>query len=254
MAKSTGLGDNAYVGGFDLSSNVLSLDNAHGGPNPLDVTPINAFGFARLGGQRDGEINFTTAMDTVAGAEHAALSGLPTTDVILTYVMGLGAAQVIGNPAMCLLGKQVNYDPTRDQAGNLQFKVQAVANGFGIEMNAISLTPGLRTDGAATAAGPANSFDTGASLSFGGQAYLQVTAFAGTSVTASIWDSADNITFAAVSTFAFTAVSAAPASQRIVIANNATIRRYVAVATTGTFSNAVFNVALVKNTLAGQVF
>jgi hypothetical protein len=89
---------------------------------------------------------------------------------------------------------------------------------------------------------------------FGAQAYLQVTGFAGTSVTVTVKDSADNSSFTAVTGLTFTAVTAAPATQRLATANNATIRRYLQVDTTGTFSSATFAVVLNRNLAAGTAF
>lgn len=251
MGKRTGLGDNAYVGGFDLSGDVLLLNTARGGPAALDYTPINAFGYVRNGGTRDGELNFTSAMDPAALASHAALSPLPTADVIGTYFVG----QAIGNECFSINSKQVNYDPNRPTDGSLPFTVQCLANGFGGEWGK-QLTPGIRTDTTATAASSANSYDTGGSLAFGGQAYVHVFAVVGTSVTVVINDSADNSTFAPVASFSFAAVTpgGAPNAQRIAISNVSTIRRYVAVQTTGTFTSAQFAVQLSKNSIAGVVF
>lgn len=89
---------------------------------------------------------------------------------------------------------------------------------------------------------------------FGAQAYLQATGFAGTSVTVTVQDSADNSSFAAVTGLAFTAVTAAPNAQRLATANTATLRRYVRVATTGTFTSASFAVMLNRNPVAGVSF
>lgn len=89
---------------------------------------------------------------------------------------------------------------------------------------------------------------------FGAQAYLSVTAFTGTSVTVAVQDSADGTTFAAVTGLTFTAVTAAPATQRLATANTATLRRYVRVATTGTFTAATFAVAINRNPVAGASF
>jgi hypothetical protein len=85
---------------------------------------------------------------------------------------------------------------------------------------------------------------------FGAQAYLQVTAFTGSSVTVAVQDSADGVTYAAVTGLTFTAVTAAPNTQRLATAGNATIRRYLRIVTTGTFTNAVFAVALNRNLVA----
>lgn len=91
---------------------------------------------------------------------------------------------------------------------------------------------------------------------FGAQAYLQVTAFTGTDVTVTIQDSADNSSFSNVTGLAFTATTTAHTTQRIATANNATIRRYVRAITTtsGGFTSATFAVALVRNSIANQVF
>lgn len=79
---------------------------------------------------------------------------------------------------------------------------------------------------------------------WGAQAYLQVTGFTGTSVTVAVQDSADNSSWAAVTGLTFTAVTAAPAWQRLATAGSATLRRYVRAVTTGTFTSATFAVML----------
>lgn len=89
---------------------------------------------------------------------------------------------------------------------------------------------------------------------FGAQAYLQVTQFTGTSVTAAVQDSADNSSFTAVTGLTFTAATAAPFTQRLATANSATIRRYLRVVTTGTFSSATFAVIINRNLAAGAAF
>jgi hypothetical protein len=247
MAKQTGLGDNFYVGGTDLSGDVNSLQSIRGGPATIDVTDITQGAYERLGGLRDGEVTWTSYFNTTRA--HPSLSTLPTADVGLMYVAGGGVA---GNPAACMVGKQINYDPTRGQDGDLKLAVSTQANGFGLEWGRL-VTAGFRTDTTATATG--TGIDTTASLSFGGQAYLQVASAVGTSVTVKLQDSADNSTgWADIFTFAAVAPAGAPQAQRIVIANTSTIRRYVRAATAGTFTSAVFAVALVKNNIAGVVF
>lgn len=247
--KVTGLGDNLYVGGFDLSGDTNSLTRVGGGPNPLDFTDITQSAVSRLGGLRSGEINWVAYMDVTAGGSHSDLSPLPTADVIVSYFRGTA----IGNPCASLVSKQINYDPTRAADGMLTFAVNAQSNAFGLEWG-IQLTPGHRVDSAATAASSANSTDTTASQSFGAQMYVQLFAFSGTSVTIALWDSADNVTFNAVASMTTAALSAANQAVRVTIANNATVRRYLAIATTGTFTNADFAVHVTKNIIAGVVF
>lgn len=75
----------------------------------------------------------------------------------------------------------------------------------------------------------ASSVDNAASSATGAVGYLEVSALTlggYTNAIVTLQDSADNITFADISGGAFTAKTAAPAAQRLVIAG--TIRRYVA--------------------------
>ena len=380
----------------------MSLGKVGGGPAVLDVTPINALAHVRIGGLRDGGIDFVTAFDPTAGQEHPVLAALPTADTQVMYMRGTA----IGNAACCEIAKQVDYDPTRGTDGMLTNAISTLANGFGVEWG-VQLTPGLYTatnaltgqnagfEGglgnwvavtnntstdtsaqahsgsdsmsmsltasgdmtsascasgsiatqgfavapgnqvsvqawvrtavsartcsvgvdwytsggsfvstsygtgvadsssawtlisgtvvapataafgrvnvkvASTAAGSEvhyvddveyfllpTSYDTGASASFGAQAYLQVIAFTGTDVTVKIQDSADNATFADVTSLTFAQTTAAHTTQRIAIGNTATVRRYVAatLTTAAGFTALSFAVVLNKNSIAGQVF
>lgn len=247
MPKAGGLGQALYVGGNDLSGDIGSLSAVRGGVAPLDVTGIDKLAFERIGGLRDGEISFNSWFNVSALQEHPVLKALPTTDVGLMYVTEAGAA--IGSQAACLVGKQINYDGARAQDGSLALTVQALANGFGLEWCEM-LTVGKRTDVAPTNGA---SLDFGAvSTLFGMSAYLQVFTVTGTSVTVTLADSADNSAFTPITAGAFAAATPAgsPQTQRIQTATGATIRRYVRVQTTGTFSNAVFAVAFIRHLTA----
>ena len=81
---------------------------------------------------------------------------------------------------------------------------------------------------------------------FGAQGYLQVVKFTGTSVTVTIQHSPDNATWTTL--IAFTAVTAAPAFQRLAVTG--TVNRYLRVITTGTFSAASFGAAVNVNPAA----
>lgn len=245
MAKTGGLGDNFYIGGFDLSGDVASVDSISGPQTTFDVTAINKSAHERIGGLRDGSMQFTSFMNNAASQEHAILKTLPRTDTIATYLRGT----TLGNPAACVNGKQLDYAPTRDNSGNLTLKVDVQANGFGLEWGK-QLTAGLRTDSTATTGA---FFDDTAASSFGGQAYFQLIAFAGTSVTIDIQSattSGGSYTTTGLTSSALTAVG----SQRVPVVNTTTINRFLKVVTTGTFSNAVFAVVFVRNPLAGIIF
>ncbi len=246
MAKQSGLGDNLYVDGVDISGDVGSLESIAGPQKLIEVTAINKSAHERIGGQRDGKIAFTAYFN--ATGAHPALSTLPTADRVLSYVRGAA----LGNPCASMVAKQIDYPVTRSQAGDLTMKVEADANGFGLEWG-VQLTSGVRTDGAATNGASVNHL---ASTAFGLQAYLHVMAFTGTDVTVKIQDSADNVTFADVAGAAFTQITAAPGAQRLVISNAATVRQYVraVTVTTGGFSSLQFFVQATINAIAGQVF
>lgn len=245
MTKQTGLGDRLLVGGYDLSGDIGSLQGIGGGPAPLDLTDITQSGYERRGGLRTGRIDFTSWFNPSAGRAHPRLASLPLADTLVTYCRSYG----LGSPAASCMAKQIGYDGTRAADGSLSFSVSTQSNAFGIEWG-IQLTPGLRSDTTATNGA---SVDNGAATAFGGQFYLNLTAFTGTSVVVKIQDSADNVTFTDLAGAAFTAATG-PDFQRIAIANNATVRRYVRVVTTGTFTAASFVVNGVRNEAAGVVF
>jgi hypothetical protein len=160
----------------------------------------------------------------------------------------------LGSPTASMVGKQINYDPTRADDGKMTFKVQAQANAYGLEWG-VGLTAGIRTDTAATL-GTGVDLGTGP-LSFGAQAYLQVFGMTGTDATVKIQDSADNATFADVAGLAFTQITTtARQTQRISVSNTTTIRRYVraVTVTTGGFTSLPFAVAFTRNDTAAIVF
>lgn len=243
MAKSSGLGASFYIGGVDLSGDIGSLSKISGGQTPIDLTAINKSAHERVGGLRSGEIDFMAYFNPSAAAAHPTLSALPTTDVIASYLHGAA----VGNPAACMVAKQINYDPTRAADGSFTINVQALSNAYGLEWTA-QATAGKRTDTSATnGAG----IDGSAGTTFGLQAYLHVFAVVGTSVTVSLEHSTDDgggDPYAAITGGAFAAVLAgATSAQRIATASGATIKRYVRVVTAGTFSSAVFWVGYARN-------
>jgi len=248
MGKQGGLGAALWVGGTDVSGDTQALDISAPIAD-LDVTDITQPAHSRLPGLRDGAIKITTFWDSLLA--HPVYSALPTADVIVTFAVATPSLAV-GAPAVCQVSKQVNYDPTRAADGSLTAVVDAVANADGQEWGVL-LTPGMRTD---TAAVNGTSFDTGGSLAFGGQAYLHAASFAGTDVTVTIQDSADNATFANVTGLSFAQITGStPLAQRIAIGNTSTIRRYVRAVTTtgGGFTSLRFGVVLNKNPITGFV-
>ena len=245
--KISGLGDNFWLSGYDLSGDANSFEISS--PLAVDEVPgITVRAQERIGLGRDSAINWTSYWNVDVGHAHPVLSALPMTDRVATYAVGT----TLGNPAASHVCKQINYDPNRADNGSMRAAVATQGNGYGLEWG-LQLTAGKRTDTAATNGA---SIDTAASLAFGAQAYLQAFSLTGTDVTVKIQDSADNSNWLDVAAFAFTQVTSAPTSQRIALANTATVRRYLrAITTTATsFSSFTFSVMVVKNKLAGQAF
>jgi hypothetical protein len=247
MAKQNGLGDAFFISGYDLSGDVNALGSVSGTVATLDVTAINKFAHERLGGLRDGSMDFTTVFDNAVASEHVVLSTLPRTDVIASYFI----TPVLGGAAASLNGKQIDYAPTRANDGMLTSAISIQGNAYGLEWGQ-QLTAGKRTDVAATLGTSVNDV---APSSFGFQAYLHVFSFAGTDATVKIQDSADNSTFADLASGAFTQItSTTPQAQRIAVGGTATVRQYVRVSTvtTGGFTSLAFAVSLTRNLTASE--
>lgn len=258
MAKQSGLGDNFYLGGYDLSGDVGALGRIAGGlAGTQDVTGINQRAFHRVGLLRDGGIDWTSFFNpaSVSGGAaedgaHVVLSSLPTTDRTITYCRGTA----LGSPAACMVAKQLGYDPTRAADGSLTIAVTSQPNGYGLEWGRL-LTAGPRTDTAATN-GDSVDFGTGATA-FGLQAWLHVFSFTGTDATITLEQSSDDgdtDAFAAVTGGAFTEITAGPTAERIVTARDQTVERYlrVATSTTGGFTELEFAVVVARNDLEVQ--
>jgi len=243
MAKQGGLGDNLFVGGYDLSGDIMSLGRVGGGPaTTLPVTGIDKSAMERLGGGRDGAMDVTSYFNKATGQAHPRFSSLPTTDVIATYCRGT----TLGNPAAAINAKQVGYDGNRPSDGSLTFAVQTLSNGYGLEWGR-QLTAGKRTDGSAT---NGSSVDLLAASpgAFGLQMYVHLFAFTGTSVTIKIQESSDDGSGDAFADVTGATTGALTTVQALRVATGLiNVERYLRVVTTGTFSNAVFAVMATRN-------
>jgi hypothetical protein len=85
MPKVTGLGDNFYVGSFDLSGDVSSLDKVSSPLQLLDATGMTQRAMQRLKGKRDGAISFTSFLNV--NSPTVTSPGVPAsgTPVVSTY-------------------------------------------------------------------------------------------------------------------------------------------------------------------------
>jgi hypothetical protein len=248
MPKQAGMGDQLYINGSNLSGDVGSLAGIRTPIGAIDTTGIDKYGHERIAGQRDGGLDFTSFFNkTAVTGAHKVLSTLPTTDRIATYLRGTTP----GRNGAGLVCKQLNYDPDRSDTGEFTMKISLTANGYGLEWGTM-MTAGARVDTTGTNGTPV---DFTAGTAFGLQAYLQVTAVVGTSVTVKLQDSTDNAVgdpYADVVGGGFTAVTpgGAPTAQRIATAGNLTVKRWLRVVTTGTFTSATFVVLVVRNPIS----
>lgn len=243
--KQTGLASNFYVSGYNLSGDIGSINRIGGGPEAMVITGIDKSAIERVGGRRDGAMDFSAWFNPSAAQAHPVLSALPTADIIASYFH----TTTLGSPAASCLGKQINYDPNRGQDGSLVLATNVLATQYGIEWGK-QLTAGRRTDTAATN-GSSVDFGVG-STAFGLQAWLHVFSFTGTSCTVKLQESSDNAVgdaFADVTGGGFTAATGIT-SQRIATSATQTIERYLRVVTTGTFSECTFAVHVTRNDTA----
>ena len=232
MVKRSGLSQQLYHHGNDLSGDTLALNQVASPREVFTSTGISKDAVERIMGRGDGIIEITVGFNDATGAAHPSLSTLPTTDVVILYAMG----GTIDDPCAMLVAKQVNYDPTREPNGNLTIDTQALGQGSPLEWG-VMLTAGIDTDSTAT---NNSSKDDAASSSNGIIAVLQLNELDYGTVTVTIEDSSDNTTFASLAAFTAVADGNEPTAQRITATG--TVNRYLRIATSGTFSNADYAV------------
>jgi hypothetical protein len=227
MAKKTGLGNQLYVAGYDLSGDISNFEISSP-RNVVDVTSINKSANERLLTTADGAITFNTFFNDAALAEHVALKAVPSTDRVTTFLMGSTA----NDPACGLVAKQLNYDMTRTADGGLNFSIDLQSQGYPVEWGT-SLVAGKVTHSSATNVA---SLDQSSSSSDGSQAYLQAFSISSGDAVIKVQHSSDNSSWADLITF--TTVSALTSERGT---STGTVNRYVRAQSSGTFSNVVFS-------------
>ena len=237
MPKISGLGQKLYIGGSDLSGDAGAIDSAGSATNLLTVTSIDRLAVERIYGIRDGQLSFTTFFNDAANAEHDALKGLVTSDVLALWLM----SGTRGDACAALSAKQINYDATRDADGGLTFKVdmQAAAATFleyGVILVAKTVTHTSATD--------EGSHNQGGASSSGAVGFLQH--FADTSPSGTIEydleDSSDNSAFGNLIAFNDVATPWAAYAERKSV--NGEVLQYLHASTNGTFTNASFAMSI----------
>lgn len=239
MSKQTGLGDQLFIGGFDVGGDISAIGSLSTPRTALPATGITRSANERLYGTADAQGEFTSYWNVATEQVFDALSTLPTTDVHVMYLRGAA----LGGPAFCTVAKQIGYDPTRADDGSLTVNTAVMGSAYAGDWGR-QLTAGKETD---ASAGSNTSIDTGASASFGFQAYLQVFSIGSGTADIKIEDSADNSSWADLADGAFTSVTARTAQRIASSSETATVRRYLRVTTSNTFTDLVFAVVINKN-------
>lgn len=240
MGKETGLGNQFYLDGVDLSGDTQSLAKISKAIGTVPMTGIDKSAMERKAGQLDGGFTWTSFFNPTNA--HARLEDLPRTDAVATFMH----RATLGSPSASCVGKQLNYDPKRDTKGGLTADVDVTANSYWMDWG-LSLTAGKRSDTSAT---NGTGVDFSTAFNFGAQLYLQVFSFTGTSITIKAQGSSDNgvgDSFADITGGGFSVVSGSPLSQRIETARDLAVERYMRVVTSGTFSECTFAVMAVIN-------
>ena len=246
MAKKSGLGEQIFVHGYDLSGDISAIDNAGSPRNLLDLTAINSSATERLVGLSDGNLSVSSWFNDATEQEHAAFSGLPTTDRIVTWAFGATR----GDVSACLVAKQLNYDASRATDGSLSFSVDSQADGISLDW-CNTLTTGKETH---SSAGSSTSRDDGAGTTAGMVGYLEITDLDSGTATVTIQESSDNGSsdaWANVMVFSTVGYASAPTAERVT--SSGTVERYLRITTTGTFSNLDFCVSTRRGTSQDDV-
>ena len=246
MAKSAGLAQQIFVHGYDLSGDVSAINNASSPRGVLDVPGINSSAMDRIMPRTDGAINYNTWFKDAALQEHVILSSLPKTDSLVLWALG-GSR---GDTAAMLVSNQMDYPLSKGADGSLAATIDAQGNGEPLEWG-VMLTAGKITHSSATASGSGTSYDQGAATSSGAVGMLHIMDINSGSPSIVIQDSANNSSFASIIGFSTVADGAEPKAERVSMTGN--VRRYISVASTGTFSNCVFAVAIRGGTAQDDV-
>ncbi len=235
MAKQSGLGQRLYLGGYDISGDVGSIDNASTPTALLDVTGIDKQAPERILGKRSGLLSFTAFFNDVSDQEHEALKSLPSADVLSLWLIGTTR----GDPCAALTAKQINYDGTRAEDGSLTFKVDMQGTaGLFLEYGEV-----LTAKVTHSTADEETGITFGSQTTVGAVGFLQHFSAATGTVEYDLEDSSDSsngIDGSWGNLLAFTNVATPYAATAERVAVDGNVEKYVRAETNGTFTDAVF--------------
>ena len=239
MAIQTGLNTRLYVEGYDLSGDANSLDGAGYTQNLLDTTALNTEAVSRTAGLVEGNITFNGFFNNATGRSHPVLSSnsgkLPAGDQVVLIPFG----SAVGDPFAGLVSKEGEYNVSRDQGSVITLTATYASEGIGTEFGEM-LTAHEDTH---SSAGSGTVLDGGAATTNGASGYCQIFSLDSGTVTVNIQEATSSGgSYVNMMTFSSVAAAGAPTAERGVMSG--TVKRYIKVTTTGTFSNAVIAVGL----------
>lgn len=236
MAKSTGLDQRLYVGGYDLSGDVGSI-NSLGTPRGLfDVTALDKQAMERLLLGVDVGGDFGVFFND-AGDSWSLLSSLPTDDQVVVWAFGSSR----GDTAFGAEVKQIDLPWSRAADGGLSATPGIQGSAGSIPSWGEMLTAAKET---LASAGSLDSLDGGASSSNGLVAYGHLLSLGSGTPTVEIEDSADDAAWASLVTLSD--LTAANTAQRVTVTGS--VDRYLRVTLSGTFTDAVLAVMIRRGT------
>jgi hypothetical protein len=138
--KQSGLGDNFYVAGYDLSGDISSVDTISSSRAVIDVTAMNQYGYQRVGGLRDGTMSFTSFFDNTTAVSNP---GVPASTVPLasTYPFPVQVTLTGGTITHVFVNSVESYVPVAPAVPGSQV---AVTNTTGAIVN-ITISGGTMT-------------------------------------------------------------------------------------------------------------
>jgi hypothetical protein len=243
MSVKSGISQLLHIQGFDLSGDVTSINDLASPRTVHDVPVLNAAGMKRILSRGDCHLNVTSWFNDATERAHDAFKTLPAGQRLCLYSMG-GA---IGDVAAMLQARQVGYDGSEGEDGSLSFTIDMAGDG-GLEW-ADMITAGQDT---ISSSGNESAVDQAAQTTAGLAATLQIVSIASGTPTVTIMDSTNGSTsWGTIITFTAVAAAAAPTAERKVASG--TIKRYLRITTTGSFSDLVLLVATRRGTAGDTV-
>ena len=242
MAKVDGLNVRLYVEGYDLSGDANALSGLGYTSQLLDVTTLDVSARKRIIGIVDGEVSVDAFFDPASSKQHAVWTSnsgkQPTADQDVLVPMG----SAVGDSCVGLVSKQGTMTTTRGPGSAIAATATyTTSDGSGLEFGEMLTAH----DDTHSSAGSGTVQDGGAATSNGGVGYLQLFSLTSGSVIVHIQECAtEGGSYTNLVTFSTVAAASAPTSERLTMSG--TVKRYLKVTTTGTFSNAKIAVGFAR--------